>query len=250
MKIPEISLTSVWVALVFPVVFPSALESQDGKSLAANTMVQTATDAGPAETTALEWPRERSYQDGSKLVIYQPQIMSWPEYSHVAARAAIAFSTAEAESPSLGTFEFEADSEVDMRERLVRLSGFEIGAVQFPGLDDLTARRLVERLQSELPNDALIVALDRMVANLERSQVALREVTMKSDPPVIFVNTKPSVLVLFDGRPILHPVDKTGLKFAINTNWDVFSTKRNPPTFSSIRIIGYRPVIWARGGHR
>ncbi len=45
---------------------------------------------------------------------------------------------------------------------------------------------------------------------------------MKADPPVIFYSAKPAVLVIFDGDPIWSPIDGNDLKFAVNTNWDLF----------------------------
>ena len=45
---------------------------------------------------------------------------------------------------------------------------------------------------------------------------------MKADPPKIFFSTTPAVLVNFDGEPIWSPIKENDLKFAVNTNWDLF----------------------------
>jgi hypothetical protein len=45
---------------------------------------------------------------------------------------------------------------------------------------------------------------------------------MKNDPPKIFFSQAPALLVNFDGEPIWSPIAKNDLKFAVNTNWDVF----------------------------
>ena len=45
---------------------------------------------------------------------------------------------------------------------------------------------------------------------------------LKADPPVIFFSQTPAVLVNLDGDPIWSPIEKNDLKFAVNTNWDLF----------------------------
>src|SRR3954447_370189 len=48
-------------------------------------------------------------------------------------------------------------------------------------------------------------------------------VAVDNTPPAIFYSAKPAILVTFDGEPVMAPVGKTDLTFAVNTNWDVFS---------------------------
>jgi hypothetical protein len=45
---------------------------------------------------------------------------------------------------------------------------------------------------------------------------------VKADPPAIFYSTTPAVLVNIDGEPIWSPIKDNDLKFAVNTNWDLF----------------------------
>ncbi len=45
---------------------------------------------------------------------------------------------------------------------------------------------------------------------------------MKADPPKIFFSQTPAVLVNLDGEPIWSPIRENDLKFAVNTNWDLF----------------------------
>jgi hypothetical protein len=68
-----------------------------------------------------------------------------------------------------------------------------------------------------------VIALDRVLAGVDKSQIIARNVgDVKADPPTIFYSTKPAVLVNFDGEPIWSPIKDSELKFAVNTNWDVF----------------------------
>ena len=63
-----------------------------------------------------------------------------------------------------------------------------------------------------------------MLANIDKSQIAPKNVEgVKADPPVIFYSDTPAVLVNIDGDPIWSPIKENDLKFAVNTNWDLFS---------------------------
>ncbi|MFC1836927.1 hypothetical protein ACFL2Q_19740 [Thermodesulfobacteriota bacterium] len=66
------------------------------------------------------------------------------------------------------------------------------------------------------------LSLDRIIADLERTKEREEVLRKSTAPPTIFVSTKPAILVLIDGEPVLAPVNGTGLEFAVNTNWDLF----------------------------
>ena len=68
-----------------------------------------------------------------------------------------------------------------------------------------------------------MIALDRVLASVDKSQIIPKNVEgVKADPPTIFYSTTPAVLVNIDGDPIWSPIKDNDLKYAINTNWDLF----------------------------
>ena len=68
-----------------------------------------------------------------------------------------------------------------------------------------------------------MIALDRVLANVDKSQIIPKNVEgVKADPPTIFFSKTPAVLVNIDGEPIWSPIKENDLKFAVNTNWDLF----------------------------
>lgn len=81
---------------------------------------------------------------------------------------------------------------------------------------------LCQAVQEILPNEDLVISLDRVLANLERSKASFQTVEVKNDPPPIYYSAKPAILVIFDGPPIWSPIAGTQLKYAVNTNWDLF----------------------------
>ncbi len=59
--------------------------------------------------------------------------------------------------------------------------------------------------------------------SLDKSQIIPKNIDgVKADPPVIFYSTSSAVLVNIDGEPIWSPIQQNDLKFAVNTNWDLF----------------------------
>ncbi|MCK7517130.1 MAG: hypothetical protein MZV64_05125 [Ignavibacteriales bacterium] len=58
---------------------------------------------------------------------------------------------------------------------------------------------------------------------VDKSQILPKNVEgVKADPPTIFFSQTPAVLVNIDGDPIWSPIKENDLKFAVNTNWDLF----------------------------
>ena len=62
-----------------------------------------------------------------------------------------------------------------------------------------------------------------MLANIDKSQIMPKNVEgIKADPPAIFFSKTSAVMVNLDGEPIWSPIKDNDLKFAVNTNWDLF----------------------------
>ena len=84
-------------------------------------------------------------------------------------------------------------------------------------------REVVAEIVKTIPEEERVIALDRVLASLDKSQIIPKNVEgVKADPPPIFYSAKPAVLVNLDGDPIWSPIANNDLKFAVNTNWDLF----------------------------
>lgn len=171
------------------------------------------------EVVELSWPREFAGTEG-KLVVYAPQIESWKDFKKVEARTAVAYAKDKKDAPSLGTFKISADTEVDHESRLVKIRNLKASEVNFPSLDAQESAQ--EKIQSLMRKDDFFISLDRVLANLERSQAQISEVKVKNDAPQMFVSFKPAILLMVDGQPIWSPIKDSDLKWAVNTNWDLF----------------------------
>jgi hypothetical protein len=204
---------------------------QTAKTQTAKNQTQTQPQTTKAQASPpIEWPKEIQHPKG-KVVIYQPQIDSWPDYKVVKARSAVAFLPNGETNPHLGIIEMQANTEVDFESRLVKLTRLQITNSNFPGAtQEKNAEALVELKKMLNSDNVRSIDLDRMLVSLQRSG-SVKAVELKNDPPKIFYSKKPAVLIIFDGKPILSPIKDSELKFVVNTNWDIFYKEKDKTYF-------------------
>jgi len=156
-------------------------------------------------------------------VIYQPQIASWDNQKQLVAYAAVSHVAKGEQKPSLGTIKFETNTEVSLEQRLVKFSKIKIIETNFQTLSKEQTQEIVSELEKNIPEEDRVITLDRVLAYVDKSTINPKNVAgLKSDPPRIILTQTPSLLVSFDGEPIWSPIKDNELKFAVNTNWDIF----------------------------
>ena len=169
------------------------------------------------------WPRDYATPSGGAIRVFQPQIASWDGQRQMVLYAAVSYSAKGATKPALGTVKIEADSTVAVDDRLVNFTQVKLTETNFPGLPNDQLREVVATISEDGSAGRPVIALDRVLARLDKSQIIPKNVEgVKADPPVIFYSTSPAVLVNLDGDPIWSPIKDNDLKFAVNTNWDLF----------------------------
>jgi hypothetical protein len=179
----------------------------------------------PAATPPVDggWPRAYSTPSGSRIVVYQPQVASWPDQRHMAAYAAVSYEPKAATKPALGSIKIEADTKVAVSERLVSFAPLKITEASFPTLKKDDVRDITTEIDKAIPDNERVIALDRVLASVDKSQILPKNAEgVKADPPKIFFSDKPAILVNLDGEVIWSPIKENDLKFAVNTNWDLF----------------------------
>jgi len=181
-----------------------------------------ASTAAPREVDG-GWPRDDVTQSGGAIRIFQPQIASWDGQRKMVLYAAVSYSAPGATTPALGTVKIEADSTVSLADRLVNFTQVKLTESNFPNLPAEQLREIVARINEAVPQGALVIGLDRVLARLDKSQIVPKNVEgVKADPPVIFYSTSKAVLVNVDSNVVWSPIKDNDLKFAVNTNWDLF----------------------------
>jgi hypothetical protein len=183
---------------------------------------KAATPARPPEPDG-GWPRDYTTAGGGAVRVFQPQVATWDGQRHMVAYAAVSYSAKGATKPALGTVKIEADTSVALDERLVNFSKVTLTETHFADLPNEQIRDVIATITADVPEGALMIALDRVLARLDKSQIIPKNVDgVKADPPVIFFSSSPAILVNLDGEPVWSPIMGNDLKFAVNTNWDLF----------------------------
>jgi hypothetical protein len=179
--------------------------------------------AGIAQTVpAPLWPHTVT-SNGATVTVYQPQAISWPDQKRLTARAALAIVRPGSTQPIVGTIEVAFDTKVDTANRTVALSAPQLLDTHFPSLDTAQATQLQARLATALPDIATRELPLAAVLGSLKEPPAVKSVSLNNDPPVIFHSQAPASLVVFDGDPVMAPIGTSGISFAVNTNWQVFS---------------------------
>jgi hypothetical protein len=174
--------------------------------------------AQPAE--GARWPHTIA-AEGASIVVFQPQAIAWPDQKTLTARAAVAITPQGKDKPILGTIEVSMATRTEPGGGMVELADPTLVASHFPALDTEQAAALDAKIRATLPRVTLRpVPLEAVQLSLK--QLPVGEVAVQNEPPAIFYASRPASLVVFDGDPVLAPVGKSGLSFAVNTNWDVF----------------------------
>ncbi|HEY6802325.1 MAG TPA: hypothetical protein VI306_01995 [Pyrinomonadaceae bacterium] len=173
------------------------------------------------------WPRLYDLHDGGTAVIYQPQVSEWDGERHIVAWTAVSYQEKKDSKPTLGTIKLEADSTVALDQRLVSLTPLRITQFNFSSLSREKGQKLSAELQAAIPQGEQVLSLDRVLANIDKSTIrpsTTNTKNLKADPPRIFHASGRAALIIFDGQPVWSPIKDNNLKYAVNTNWDLFQT--------------------------
>ena len=133
----------------------------------------------PAATTAEPdggWPRAYTTPSGGRLLLYQPQIASWDGQKHMVAYSAVSYEMKGAQKPALGTLQIESSTTVSVPDRLVRFSPIQVKEAKFSTLDRDQTREVVSTVSEGIPDNERVIALDRVLAHLDASQILPKNV--------------------------------------------------------------------------
>ncbi|MBV7530801.1 hypothetical protein [Chitinophaga sp. sic0106] len=169
------------------------------------------------------WPRQVS-KNGATLVYYQPQIDSWDDYRTLKGRMAFSL-TPSTGRQQVGIATFTAGTQVNNDTRTAYFNALNLTDIRFPSLDEKEVPAMTTLFKELMPTNPQPIAVDRLLADLNGKKNDVKGAAVKNDPPQIFYSTRPAILLLMQGEPVLSPIAKTDLQFVVNTNWDLFYEK-------------------------
>jgi hypothetical protein len=174
----------------------------------------------PGTNADTGWPRAVSLKSGS-VVWYQPQVESWIGQKQIVAWSAVSYQPVGAKEPALGTIKIEGPTRVALDDRVVTLD-LKITEFNFKTLPPDQVKALVADVQA-LPQNERVLDLDRLLAYTADSTLQVKNIEgVKADPPKVFWSAAPAALLNLDGEAIWSPIKEVDLRYAVNTNWDLF----------------------------
>ena len=215
---------SSWVAvpLSLALAIPPNLIAAMQATPAAQTSPATKAAGGPPLGTNADtgWPRTLQLKTGT-AVWYQPQVESWIGQKNIIGWSAVAYTPTGAKEPALGTIKIEGPTRVALDDRVVDMD-LRITEYNFKTLSTDQVKALVAGVQ-ERPQNERVIDLDRVLAYVSSSPLNVKNADgIKADPPKIFWAPAPALLVNIDGEPAWSPIEGLDLRYAVNTNWDLF----------------------------
>ena len=101
--------------------------------LLASPVEGTVAQTGSGQSSDSSWPREK-YSNGTRLIIYQPQIDDWKNFQDLSWRMAISL-TPKGGKTVVGVVEMKGTTNIDNVSKLVTITNPEITGTYFPSLD-------------------------------------------------------------------------------------------------------------------
>jgi hypothetical protein len=187
-------------------------------SLFASLFEIRAATSTPSPSGGSSWPREK-YQNGTRLIIYQPQVDDWKNFQDLSWRMAVSL-TPKSGKTAFGVVEMKGTTSIDNVAKLVNISNPQITGTYFPSLDKATADQMEQAFKSFVPA-TLQISLFNLITSTPKKE-APAGVQLNNDPPKIFVGYRPSILLSVNGEPHYTVVPNTNLQFVVNTQWPLF----------------------------
>src|SRR5436190_3666547 len=164
------------------------------------------------------WPREK-YSNGTRLIIYQPQVDDWKNFQDLSWRMAVSI-TPKSGKTAIGVVEMKGNTDIDNVAKVAIITNPQVTGIYFPSLDNATAEKMEQLFKTFVPS-TFSVSLHSLIASTPKKE-APAGAQLNNDPPKIFVGYRPSILLSVNGEPVLSEVPNTSLKFVVNTQWPLF----------------------------
>src|SRR6266567_263969 len=195
--------------------------------------------AAPARAADSSWPRQFDSPSGS-FVVYQPQ----PEDLSgdlLACRAAFSLQKGADANPIFGVLWFTESIEIDRDSSTVTGRNLDVTKVRLPGITPAEAARYEKQVESEAKRWDLSGSLDELKAGLaatERERASVAD--LDNTPPRIRFAYERAFLVLYDGPPVLEPIEDSPLERVANTPYAVVYDPASHDYYLSGANLWYR----------
>jgi len=166
---------------------------------------------------AVEWPQQFQAENGSVVLIYQPQIEEFSDNS-IAGRAAVSVkSPASNNVPVFGAIWLEGRLDTDRDTRTATIREIEIGEVRFADASEEEHQALATFIEQQMEGSSFTTSVDQLMADLEAGYGGPSSANLKHEPPKIILSTKPAMLISIDGDPVFQGIEGSHYERVVNS---------------------------------
>ena len=155
--------------------------------------------AAPDQSGDPGWPREK-YSNGTRLIIYQPQVDDWKNFQDLSWRMAISL-TPKSGKEVVGVVEMKGSTDIDSVAKVAIINNPQITGTYFPSLDNATKEKMDQLFKTFVPS-TFSISLHSLIASTPKKE-APAGAQLNNEPPKIFVGYRPSILLSVNGEPVL-----------------------------------------------
>lgn len=173
---------------------------------------------GPTAAAAqtITWP-QKIIDGKTTVVIYQPQVDSL-RGDQLYSRSAISVQTETKGELVFGAIWSTARLLTDRDAGTATVIDLKVTRVRFPDATPEQEQTLTRFIENGSKKWALVSSLRALEAGLAASERERANAAgLNAEPPVILLATKPTVLILIDGEPVLRPIENTSFQRVVNT---------------------------------
>ncbi len=183
--------------------------------------------ATSVQAQEISWPQELVADDGSVVLIYQPQIETFSG-NNLEGRSAVSVKTSASNNvPVFGAIWFEARIDTDRDTRTAVIRDVEIADVRFADASEDQMQRLAEFIETEIEGSSFTISVDQLLADLDGDLESAGEAGLKHEPPKIVLSTEPALLVSIDGDPVMQEIEGTKYERVVNTAFLIVRDKKD-----------------------
>lgn len=184
---------------------------------APDTSTTNLMETSPSESISWEFPKKRAFEGGF-LLVHAPQVVSWENFEKATLIMAVEFQPGEeGQQPVYATVELSNSTQIDMDNRLVRITDPKVEKVTVAGKSIVEyANKLSKAIQRdslEIPLDIFLVSLAQDILEVENNEA------FNPDPPVIIVATSPAIVLSIPSELLTSPMGDTRYSIIGNANW-------------------------------
>ncbi|HET7224208.1 MAG TPA: carbohydrate-binding family V/XII, partial [Candidatus Eisenbacteria bacterium] len=175
--------------------------------------------AAPARAQS-DWPRQFTSSSGT-FVIYQPQPEDL-EGDVLNARAAFSVQKTPDAAPVFGVLWMTMQVQVDRDSSVASESDLDVTRVRMPQITSAEARSYERLVENEAAGWDLSLSVEELRSGLaaaEKERASVED--LNNAPPHIVVSERRAILVVYDGPPVLEPIEGTNLQYVANTPYAV-----------------------------